>query len=150
VLLINGVCTLIDVIIASSTRVDLILQVVFSHGVIVIIATQAKDNFYRNWFLVDMFFPLAVKVFGCLHQHADEFFHNVTWGMKGIGGLPFLILHAFYRQKVLVVLSHAHATFILKCVVTISEVSFRLGVLLGGLTLFLFDMFFMTRGGSKT
>ncbi len=104
---INGVCTLIDVIIANSTSVDLILQAVFFHGVITIIATHVKDNLYHNWFVVDMFFLLVVKVFGCLNQHVDGFFHqcaNMTSGMKGIGSLLFSILHAFYKQKVLVVL----------------------------------------------
>jgi hypothetical protein len=92
VLSINGVCTLIDIIIANSTLVDLILQVIFFHGVIAIIATHAKDNLYHDWFVVDMFFPLVVKFFGCLNQHVDGFFHqcaNMTWGMKGIGSLLF-------------------------------------------------------------
>jgi hypothetical protein len=45
-------------------RVDLVLQVAFSHGVII---TQVKDGLYRDQFVTNMFFLLVVEVFGCLH-----------------------------------------------------------------------------------
>jgi len=73
----------------------------------------------------------------------------MAWGMMGIGSLPFSILHTFYKQRVSVVLQHAHVTFILKCVTTINEGSSRLGILSKGLTLFLFAMFPMAGRGSK-
>jgi hypothetical protein len=64
---IDGVYTLVDVVIINPTRIDLVLRVVFFHGVVAIVAALAKDDLYCNRFLVDMFFPLAIKVFECLH-----------------------------------------------------------------------------------
>jgi hypothetical protein len=80
VLSIDGVCTLVYVIIANSTQVDLILQDVFSHGVATIVTTHAKDNLYHDWFSVDMFFPLSIKVLGVYINMRMGFFINVpTW-----------------------------------------------------------------------
>jgi hypothetical protein len=47
-LLIDGVQTLANIVIVDFTWVDLILQVVFSYGVVVIVAAQAKDGLYCN------------------------------------------------------------------------------------------------------
>jgi hypothetical protein len=46
------------------------------------------------------------------------------------------------------VLQHAHAVFILKCVIVVGEGFFRLGVLSRGPPLSLFDMFLTIGGGS--
>jgi len=43
------------------------------------------------------------------------------------------------------VLQHAPVISILRCVVTGGEGSFKLGILLGGLPIFLFDMLLMTK-----
>jgi hypothetical protein len=59
----DGLCTLVDVVIIDAIRVDLVSWVVLFHGVAVIVTIQAKDGFYYNWFLADMFLPLVVKVF---------------------------------------------------------------------------------------
>jgi hypothetical protein len=74
----------------------------------------------------------------------------MVWGTKGNGGLPFLVLHTFYKQKVLMMLLWAHAISILKWVVVVGESFSRLGVLSRGPLLSLFDMLFATRGGSGT
>jgi hypothetical protein len=66
-LLIDGVCMLANIIIFDLTWVDLVLCVALFRGVVMIIATKAKDNFYHNWFPADMFLPLAIKVFKFLH-----------------------------------------------------------------------------------
>jgi hypothetical protein len=42
VLLVNGVCTLANVVIANPTQVDLVSQIVFSHGIVITVATQVK------------------------------------------------------------------------------------------------------------
>jgi hypothetical protein len=50
---------------------------------------------------------IAIKVFGCLHQQMDDFFHqcaNMAWSAKDIGGLLLVVLWAFYRQRVLAIL----------------------------------------------
>jgi hypothetical protein len=49
-----------------------------------------------------------------------------------------------------VTLQYAHVISILKCVVIIGEGSSKLGILLGGPPLSLFDMLFATRGGLGT
>ncbi len=52
---------------------------------------------------MDMFSLLVVEVFGCLQQQVDKFFHqctNVASGADDIKGRAFLILCAFYREKV--------------------------------------------------
>jgi hypothetical protein len=50
----------------------LILWAILSCGVVVVatIVTQVKDEFYCDWFPMDMFFPLAIEVFKCLHEQA--------------------------------------------------------------------------------
>jgi hypothetical protein len=75
VLSIDGVHTLVDVVIINPIEVDLVLQVVFARGVMMTITIQVKDGFYCNRFLTYMFSPLVIKVFRCLHQQMDEFFH---------------------------------------------------------------------------
>jgi hypothetical protein len=75
VLSIDGVHTLVDVVIINPIEVDLVLQIVFSRGVVMTITTQMKDGFYCNQFLTYMFFPLVIKVFRSLHQQVDEFLH---------------------------------------------------------------------------
>ncbi len=143
-LLVDGVYILLDVVIANPIQVDLVLQVALSHGVVAIVVAQVKNGLYCDQFLLNMFFPLVIEVFGCLYQQQDEFFHqcaNMAWGAKGIGILPLSILHAFYKQKVSMTL---HVVFILKCVVMVGEGSSRLGVLSKGPPVSLFDMLFMT------
>ncbi len=55
-------------------------------------------------YLVDVFLPLAIEVFGCLHQHADTFFYwcaNMMWTTKGTKGLPLLVLCSFYKHRMI-------------------------------------------------
>jgi hypothetical protein len=66
-----------DIVFTNLTRVDLVLWIVISHGVVMTIATQAKEKIYHNQFLMDMFILLIIEVFKCLHQQANEFFHHV-------------------------------------------------------------------------
>jgi hypothetical protein len=67
--------------------------------------------------------------------------------MKGTRNFPVLVLHTFYKQRMLMTLQRAQAIFILKRVVVINEGSFRLGVFSRGP---LFDMFLTIGGGSGT
>jgi hypothetical protein len=59
----DGVCTLTYVVIADPTQVDLVSWASFSCGVSAIVAIQAKDGFYCDRLLVDMFFPLVMWKF---------------------------------------------------------------------------------------
>jgi hypothetical protein len=45
---VDGVYTLADVVILDPTRIDLVLWVVFSCGVTMAIAIQAKDGLYHD------------------------------------------------------------------------------------------------------
>jgi hypothetical protein len=84
-LLVDVVHTLANVVIIDPIQIDLVSLVVFSHGVVATIIIQGKDGLYCDWFPADMFSPLAIKVFGFLHQQAHGFFHrcaNMVWGGK--------------------------------------------------------------------
>lgn len=60
----------------------------------------------RNDFIIignqyDAFLPLAIKVFGRLHQHANDSLHqgaNMMWSTKGTNGPPLVVLHVFYSK----------------------------------------------------
>jgi len=58
---------MVNIVIADPTQVDLVSWIVLSCGVAAIVTVQAKEGFYHDQFLVDMFFLLDVEVFGCLH-----------------------------------------------------------------------------------
>jgi len=83
----------------QSSHCDLILQVVFCHMVAMTMVSHAK-LFYYDWHSTYAFFPLVIKVFGCLHQQANNFLYqcaNMVRLAKGFGGPPLAILHAFYQ-----------------------------------------------------
>jgi hypothetical protein len=76
VLSIDGVHTLTNIVITNPIRVDLVSQVVLFHGIVTTVMVYAKDGLYHDQFPIDMFFPLVVKVFGCVHQHAKGFLYQ--------------------------------------------------------------------------
>jgi hypothetical protein len=118
---INQWCSpLANVVIIDPIRIDLDSWATLSRGVVMIAIVQAKDGFYCNWFLTNIFLLLSIEVFECLHQKSNNIFHqcvNMAWGAKGIGSLSLLILHTFYRQRVLMALQHTQVISILTCVV---------------------------------
>jgi hypothetical protein len=67
--------TLVDIVIIDLIRANFVLQVALSHGVATIVTSWAKDDFYCNQYLMNMFLFLVIKVFGCLHQQINNFFH---------------------------------------------------------------------------
>ncbi len=54
-------------IMLSFLILDLVSRVAMSWGIVAIIATQEKDEFYCDQHLGDMFLLLFVEVFGYLH-----------------------------------------------------------------------------------
>jgi len=59
-----------------------------------------KGRTYQDKYPTNLFFPLAIEVFECLHQQVDNFLHccaNMAWVAKGLRGLSLSILHAFSR-----------------------------------------------------
>ncbi len=71
---IDDIHILVDVVIVDPIRVDLISHVVLSDGVVMFLAVEMKERFYCDYYLADVFFPLAMEIFECLHQHANNFF----------------------------------------------------------------------------
>jgi hypothetical protein len=67
VLSVNGVCTLLYIVIANPIQVDLVLRTTFSPRVVAIVAAPAKIGLYCDWFPSNKFLPSAIKVFKCLH-----------------------------------------------------------------------------------
>jgi hypothetical protein len=54
------------------------------------IATKVVS--YCDQHLEDDLILLVIEIFGCLHQHVDDFFHqcaNMAWLAKGSRGPPF-------------------------------------------------------------
>jgi hypothetical protein len=59
---------MIDVVIINPIRIDLVSRITLSRGVVMTITIQMKDGiYYDDWFPIDMFVPLIMEVFGCLH-----------------------------------------------------------------------------------
>jgi hypothetical protein len=77
VLLVDGVHTLIDVIIADRVQVDLVSRVVFFCGVATIVVVQVKDDFYCDRFSIDMFSPLIMDVY--ISRWTNFFIDVPTW-----------------------------------------------------------------------
>jgi hypothetical protein len=97
---------------------------------------------------MDPFFILAIKVFECLHQQVNSFFHrcvNMVWSVKGFA-CPLSILCSLYKYMVLVTFQRAYVTFSVKCVVVKDEDSWRFNVFADVPSFSLFDMLLVTRG----
>jgi hypothetical protein len=100
VLIANGIHTLANIVIVDLIHVNLISQVAYSWGMIITIATQAKIVSHCDRHLEDDFIPIAIEIFICLYQQADDFLHqcaNMTWSAKGFGDPPLSIIHSFYK-----------------------------------------------------
>jgi hypothetical protein len=64
---VDDICILTDVIIANPTQTNLVSQVALFRGVVVAVVAQVKEGLYYEHYPLNMFFLLAIKVFGCLH-----------------------------------------------------------------------------------
>jgi hypothetical protein len=72
----NGIHTLVNMVIDDPTRGDLVSQVVPFRKVIMMMTTQAKEGLYHDWHSTNMFLPLAIEIFECIHQQANNFLHQ--------------------------------------------------------------------------
>jgi hypothetical protein len=151
-LLINGIHTLVDMVIVDLIWVYLIFWTTSFYKVILWRwwLKQMKDFTTINT-QQDTCLPLAIKVYGCLHQHANGFFHqcaSMTWSGKGTDGPHLRVLCAFYRQIVLVALQRTHVDSILRHVVVVDESCYRFTSLLDFLfLLWYFGMLLAIGGG---
>jgi hypothetical protein len=67
------------------------------------ITPPPKDGLNCDQDLGDTFLFLVVKVFDCLHQQLDAFWHqwaNMTWSTKGKDDRPLSNLWTFYKHGV--------------------------------------------------
>jgi hypothetical protein len=81
----DGIHTLVDIIIADPTWVDLFPQSYETQGFVAFDVVQTKERSYCDQHPIDQFLPLASEVFGCLHKQDDVFLHNcanVIWSLK--------------------------------------------------------------------
>jgi hypothetical protein len=73
VLITNGIHILVNVVIFNPIQINLVWQVAIFQEMVTIITTQSKDELYYIKRLGDVFFPLAIEIFECLHQQANVF-----------------------------------------------------------------------------
>ncbi len=94
----SGICTLIYIVIANPTHVDLLPQSCIIQRFAISNVTQVKERSYHNQHPIDQFLFLAIEIFGCLHKQVNVFLHNyvnVIWSLKGQEGPSLSILVTF-------------------------------------------------------
>lgn len=144
---------LVDMVIANTIQVVLVFRAISFCRVATMVVAQVKEGLYHDWHSKDVFLPLVIEIFGCVHQQANNFLHqcvNMVWLTKNTCSPRLVVLCAFYKQRVLVALQKTHATFILKCIIVVGKGSFRLTTFIGFLSLFFSNMLLTIRGSSKT
>ncbi len=72
----DGICTLVNIVIANAMFVDLPRQSCTTQRFATSNAIQTKERNYRDQHPTNQFFPIAIKVFKCLHKHAYVLLHN--------------------------------------------------------------------------
>jgi len=70
----DDIHTLVDIVIANPTWMDLFPRFCATQGFITFNITQGKKRNYCNWHPIDQFLPLTIEIFGCLHKHVDMVF----------------------------------------------------------------------------
>jgi hypothetical protein len=98
----DDIHTLADVVIVNPTWIDLLPQSCITQGFANSDVAQAKEMSYRNQHPINQFLSLAIEIFGCLHKHADVFWHNcanVIWSLRGLEGFHLSTLVTFLCQK---------------------------------------------------
>jgi hypothetical protein len=98
VFMINGNCTLVDVVIIDLICVDFVCKLF--QGMTIMIIVQAKVVPYHNQHFENHFVLLIVEIFKCIYEQVNDFFHqcaNIAWLAKGFKDPPLSILCSFYR-----------------------------------------------------
>ncbi len=111
VLSIDGIHTLVNVVITDPTQAYLVSRATLLHGVAMRLIAHVKEGFYHDCYLTNVFLPSAIEVFGCLHQQANKFLHqcaNMVWTTKGTKGpslsmlqccVPFINKECLWHYK---------------------------------------------------
>jgi len=111
----DGICTLIDIVIANPTRTNLFPWSCATQRFVAFDATQAKEKSYHNQHPTDQFLPLSIEVFECLHKQVNVFLHNCAnaiWSLKGQRALLFLPWF-FFLEKISITLQRMQTSSIL-------------------------------------
>ncbi len=112
----DGIHTLVKIVIADPTQMDLLPRSCATQGFVASDVAQVKEWSYHDQHLVDQFLPFAMEVFGCLHKQTDVFLHNCAhaiWSLKGPKGPPFFVLVIFLWRKNSITLQRLQAYSIL-------------------------------------
>jgi hypothetical protein len=72
----DGICTLANIVITNAMFVDLPPQSCTTQRFATSNATEAKEMSYYDQHPTNQIFPLAIKVFKCLHKQAYVLLHN--------------------------------------------------------------------------
>jgi hypothetical protein len=99
--------TFVNVVVVDPILTNLVLCVVSSYGVATTMDVQVKEKLYQNQHLMNAGFLFAIKLFSYWHQQVDNFFHkcvNMVCLTKSTSCPPLVVLHVFYKQRVLLVL----------------------------------------------
>jgi hypothetical protein len=103
----DGIHTLVNVVIANPTWVDLLHQSYATKKFVTFEIIQVKEKSYHDWHPIDHFLILTIEMFGCLNKQADVFLHdclNAMWNFKRLEGLYLSVWVTFCCQKISITL----------------------------------------------
>ncbi len=121
----DGICTLVNVVIADPTRADLLRQSCVTQRFVAFEVVQAKERSYSDRHPTDHFLLLAVEVFGCLNKQVDVFLHDCTndmWNFKGPEGPFRFVLFTFLHKKISITLQRMQESSILSWAIIVGLV----------------------------
>jgi hypothetical protein len=98
----DGICTLVNIVIANAMFVDLPRQSCTTQRFATSNAIQTKERNYRDQHPTNQFFPIAIKVFKCLHKHAYVLLHNwinIICNVQEPKDIPLSIYIFFFIKK---------------------------------------------------
>jgi hypothetical protein len=98
----DDIHTLIDIVIANLTQMDLLFWSCTTQGFVAYNAFQTKEQSYYDLHPTNQFLPLPMEVFGCLHKHANAFLHNCANAIQSLkrpNGFPFFCISYFSSVK---------------------------------------------------
>jgi hypothetical protein len=124
--------TLANIVIANPMQMDLFPWSCVTQGFATSNANQAKENSYCNQHPINQLFPLTIKVFGCLHKHANVFLHdcvNAICSLKGTKSFHLSTLVIFLRQKISITLQKMQTSSILSQAIAIGFIISQLPTL---------------------
>jgi len=114
----------VDIVIADSTRTNLVqcVSMTTTHATTIVIQNKAQS--YIEWTLEDDFIPLVIETYGNLHAHFDSFFISyvhVNIARHQQTSLVPLMFISYYKQWMSITLQHAQAIVMFLWIATLSH-----------------------------